>query len=148
MAKRTYSPIDRGARVGIVRDPSFESFLVRGPSDVHAHYKWLGDLAQEELWVVALDTKGAVINDRMISRGGLASSIVEPRAVFQYALLVNAAAIVVMHNHPSGNPEPSAEDVAVTRQLVESGRVLGIPVRDHLIITSRDFTSLAERGCV
>ena len=61
-------------------------------------------------------------------------------------MLANAAAILLAHNHPSGNPEPSREDVAVTKQLVEAGRVMGIPVHDHLILGGRGYTSLAERG--
>ncbi len=82
----------------------------------------------------------------MASAGGLAVSIVEPRQVFKAAVLANASALLLSHNHPSGNPEPSREDVAITKQLVEAGRVMGIPVHDHLIIAGHGYTSLAERG--
>ncbi|MEO0743694.1 MAG: JAB domain-containing protein, partial [Bacteroidota bacterium] len=101
---------------------------------------------REELVVVLLNTATRVIGLVPISVGGLNSSIVEPRFVFKPAILANAAAIVVAHNHPSGNPEPSAQDVAVTRTLVEAGNVLGIPVHDHLVVTERHYTSLSERG--
>ena len=81
-----------------------------------------------------------------ISAGGLAASIVEPRQVFKTAILANAAAIICAHNHPSMNPEPSKEDIRITRQLVEAGQLMGIPVHDHLIIAGATYTSLAERG--
>ena len=73
-------------------------------------------------------------------------SIVEPRAVFQKAILENAASVICLHNHPSGNLEPSREDIRITRQLVECGRLMGIPVHDHIIIAGDGFTSLSERG--
>lgn len=101
---------------------------------------------REELVVVLLNTATRVIGLVPISVGGLNASIVEPRFVFKLAILANAAAVVVAHNHPSGNPEPSRQDVAVTRTLVEAGDVLGIPVHDHLIVAARRYTSLAERG--
>lgn len=66
--------------------------------------------------------------------------------MFKAAVLANAAALIVVHNHPSGNPEPSREDIRITRQLVEAGRVMGIPIHDHLIIVDGGYTSLAERG--
>jgi DNA repair protein RadC len=95
---------------------------------------------------VLLDTAGRVTGDFTVSEGGLAASIVEPRAVFQRAVLENAAAVVCLHNHPSGNPEPSREDIQITKQLADAGRLMGIPVHDHVIIAGRGYTSLAERG--
>jgi DNA repair protein RadC len=106
------------------------------------------DLAAEEMHLVCLTTAGHLFSREMISRGNLSSSIVDCRMVFQRALLNNAAAIVLVHNHPSGNPEPSPEDIALTRQITEAGRLLGIPLRDHLIIAGDSWTSLAERGAV
>lgn len=120
---------------------------VKSPADVAAVYgPRLRDLPKEVFVVVLLDTSGRITGDFTISEGGLAASIVEPRAVFQRAVLENAAALVCLHNHPSGNPEPSREDVAITKQLVEAGKLMGIPVHDHLIIAGRGYTSLAERG--
>ncbi len=81
-----------------------------------------------------------------VSVDGLAASIVEPRQVFKVAILANAAAVILAHNHPSGNPEPSREDIRVTRSLVEAGKLMGLPIHDHLIITDHGYTSLAERG--
>ena len=95
-----------------------------------------------------LDTANTIIGLSQISVGGLAASIVEPRQVFKVAILANAAAIICVHNHPSGNVEPSREDIRITRQLVEAGKLMGIPVHDHLIIGHNTFTSMAERGLI
>jgi DNA repair protein RadC len=120
---------------------------VRSPEDVAAVYgPLLRDLKKEIFKVVLLNTANVIVDDYTASEGGLAASIVEPRAVFQRAILENAAAVICLHNHPSGNPEPSPEDVRITRQLVEAGKLMGIPVHDHLIIAGRTYTSLAERG--
>ena len=120
---------------------------VTAPEDVAAIYgPLMRDLKREVFKVVLLNTANIVIGDYNASEGGLAASIVEPRAVFQKAILENAAAVICLHNHPSGNPEPSREDIRVTRQLVEAGKLVGIPVHDHIIIAGVGFTSLAERG--
>ena len=108
--------------------------------------EYFADRDREEFVVVFLDTANTLTGIHVASVGGLAASIVEPRQVFKAAVLANAAAVLLAHNHPSGNPEPSREDVAVTRQLVEAGKVMGIPVHDHLILTDHGHTSLAERG--
>ena len=120
---------------------------VRSPADaatVLAEY--FADRDREEFVVVFMDVANTLTGIHIASVGGLAASIVEPRQVFKAAVLANAAAVLLAHNHPSGNPEPSREDVAVTRQLVEAGKVMGIPVHDHLIVTDHGHTSLAERG--
>ncbi|HYE96471.1 MAG TPA: DNA repair protein RadC [Rubricoccaceae bacterium] len=124
-----------------------ERVQVKTPADVAAVYgPRLRDLKREVFVVVFLNTANVILGDHTVSEGGLAASIVEPRAVFQRAVLENAAAVICLHNHPSGNPEPSREDVALTKQLVEAGKLMGIPVHDHLVIAGRTYTSLAERG--
>jgi len=110
--------------------------------------EFLGDSPVEQFIVLLLATNNTIIGMNVASKGGLSSSVVEPRIVFRPALLSNAAAVICAHNHPSGNPEPSKEDVRITRQLVEAGEALGIPMHDHLIVTSTDWTSLAERGVI
>ena len=120
---------------------------VRSPADAAAVLaEYFADRDREEFVIVFLDTANTLVGLHVASVGGLAASIVEPRQVFKAAVLANAAAVLLAHNHPSGNPEPSREDVAVTRQLVEAGKVMGIPVHDHLILTDHGHTSLAERG--
>ena len=124
-----------------------ERIQVCSPDDVAAVYgPRMRDLKQEIFKVVMLNTANIIIGDYTTSEGGLAASIVEPRAVFKQAILDNAAAVICLHNHPSGNPEPSREDIRITRQLVDAGKLMGIPVHDHLIIAGRQHTSLAERG--
>lgn len=123
-----------------------ERIQVCSPEDVAAVYgPRLRDLKKEVFKIVLLNTANVIVGDYTVSEGGLAANIVEPRAVFQKAVLENAAAIICLHNHPSGNPEPSREDVRITRQLVEAGKLMGIPVHDHLIIAGHTYTSLAER---
>ena len=120
---------------------------VRSPADAAAVLaEYFSDRDREEFVVAFLDTANTLTGLHVASVGGLAASIVEPRQVFKAAVLANAAAVLLAHNHPSGNPEPSREDVAVTRQLVEAGKVMGVPVHDHLILTDHGHTSLAERG--
>jgi len=122
---------------------------IRGPKDVFLRFApFMRDLPREVFNVVLLNTAARVIRTFTASEGGLAASIVEPRIVFRRAILANAASIICLHNHPSGNSEPSKEDIQITSQLKEAGRVLGIPLQDHLIIAGDGFTSLAERGLI
>ncbi|MEX0822553.1 MAG: DNA repair protein RadC [Rhodothermales bacterium] len=119
---------------------------VSSPEDVAGIYvPRLRDLPREVFDVIFLNTANVIIGDVRVSEGGLASSIVEPRAIFQKAVLENAAALICVHNHPSGNPEPSREDVRITRQLVEAGQLMGIPLHDHIIVAGNGYTSMAER---
>lgn len=90
--------------------------------------------AEEEFWMICLDNKNVPIGLHMISRGSLNSTIVHPREVFKRALINNAASIIVMHNHPSGNPAPSQEDIDITRRLDDAGKIIGIRCLDHIII--------------
>lgn len=103
------------------------------------------DKDREQFVVVLLDASHSAIGMYVASIGGLTASIVEPRQVFKAAVLANAASIIVAHHHPSGNPEPSAADLRITRQLVEAGDVMGVPVLDHIIVHDLGYTSLAER---
>ena len=122
---------------------------IRGPEDVYRRVgPFMRDLGREVFNVILLNTAAKVVRTFTASEGGLAASIVEPRIVFRRAILANAASIICVHNHPSGNPEPSREDVQITAQLAEAGRVLGIPLQDHIIIAGDGYTSLAERGLV
>lgn len=124
-----------------------ERVTVTSPEDIARVYgPRLRDLPREVFVVVFLSTAGVILGDSTISEGGLAASIVEPRLVFRQAMMENAASIICLHNHPSGNPEPSRADKQVTRQLVEAGKIVGIEVHDHVIIAGMGFTSLAQRG--
>lgn len=93
-----------------------------------------------------LDVRNRLLSRETVSIGHLTSALVHPREVFKAAILANAASIVLVHNHPSGDPEPSREDVDITRRLADVGRIVGIPVLDHVIIGGSRHVSLAERG--
>jgi DNA repair protein RadC len=120
---------------------------IRSPEDIHRRYgPRLRDAKQEQFMVVCLSSANKVIRDRVITTGLLNSSLTHPREVFREAILESAAGVILLHNHPSGNLEPSREDIAVTKQLTEAGKIVGIPVHDHIIIAGDAFTSMMERG--
>lgn len=120
---------------------------VRSPGDVVAVFApRLQDLPVEEFHVAILDAQHRLERDVLITRGLLDASLVHPREVFREAIAERAAAVVLVHNHPSGDPTPSAEDRLVTQQLVAAGRLLDIPVHDHIIIGRGRYTSFAEAG--
>ena len=96
--------------------------------------------------ILCLNTKNKIVGVHTISIGSLNASIVHPREVFKAALLNNAASIILAHNHPSGDPEPSREDIEVTHRLVNAGNILGIKVLDHIIIGDGRYISLKEQG--
>lgn len=106
----------------------------------------LRHLEQEELHVIMLDTRNRVLATQLIYRGSLNTSVVRIGEIFRAAIEASAAALIVAHNHPSGDPSPSPEDVGVTRNIVEAGKLLSVEVLDHLIIGNGRFTSLKERG--
>jgi DNA repair protein RadC len=106
----------------------------------------MGLLEQEEVRTLLLDTRNKVISTPMIYRGSLNAASMRVAEVFKDAIRNNSAALIVAHNHPSGDPAPSAEDVRVTRALVQAGKLLDIEVLDHLVIAHNRFTSLKERG--
>jgi len=102
-------------------------------------------LGQETFHVLLLDGKHRLRRRERISEGTLNSSLVHPREVFGPAIREGAAALIVAHNHPSGDPEPSAEDLAVTRRLIEAGRLLGVPLLDHVVIGAQSYVSIRDR---
>ncbi|MBI2619164.1 MAG: DNA repair protein RadC [Ignavibacteriales bacterium] len=123
--------------------------IVRSPEDVVGRYgPMLRDLNHEEFWVLLLSSSNRVFRELRVSSGTLNSSLVHPRECFSEAIKQKAASVVFVHNHPSGNPEPSQEDLAITRQLAEAGKILGIPVHDHIIIADDGSCSFAERGLI
>lgn len=120
---------------------------IHSPEDVAALVQYeMGALEQEELWVLLLDIRNHVLDIDKIYRGSLTSSQVRVGELFKGAIRRNAAAIIVIHNHPSGDPSPSPDDIALTRAIVEAGGLLDIQVLDHLIIGLGRHVSLKERG--
>lgn len=104
------------------------------------------ELAEEYLYMICMNTKLELISVFELSHGNVNSSIFSVREMFQKALLANAVSIIVMHNHPSGDPTPSKEDITVTERMVEAGKLIGINVLDHIIVGRPMFISLQERG--
>ncbi|RLL47959.1 JAB domain-containing protein [Oceanobacillus piezotolerans] len=139
------SAIEFGKRMNQYR-PN-ERYIIRSPDD-GADYimEEMRTLKQEHFIVLFLNTKNQVIHRQTIFIGSLNASIVHPREVFREAVKRSAASIIVAHNHPSGDPSPSQEDIHVTRRLLESGKLIGIELLDHLIIGDRKFVSLKEKG--
>lgn len=120
---------------------------VTSPDDVVRQYgPLLRDLNKEIFKIILLDGANQIIRDVTISEGTLTASLVHPREVFKAALDERAAAVILLHNHPSGHAEPSAEDISITHQLEQAGKIMGIPVRDHIIIAGRGFISFAKLG--
>lgn len=140
-----HAALELGRRMALeTRD---EAAPIRSPRDVVSLFApRLEDLPVEEFHVAVLDAQHRLDRDITITRGILNSSLVHPREVFREAIAERAAAIILVHNHPSGDPSPSADDRNVTDQLVSAGRLLDIPVHDHVIIGRGRYTSFAEAG--
>jgi len=118
-------------------------------ADVFAHFhQRLKDRKKECFFILLLDSKNRAIREERISEGTLTSSLVHPREAFAPAIRESAASLILVHNHPSGDPCPSREDEDITRRLVEGGRVLGINVLDHIIIGQGSYYSFADRGSI
>ena len=145
VAARIGAALELGRR--LAREGPEERPRIRGPRDVHDRCApEMRDLGQEEFRLLLLSTQHAVTREVVVTRGVLDASVVHPREVFRIAIAENAAAVLLVHNHPSGDPTPSPEDRAVTKQLVEAGVVIGIPVVDHVIIGDGRFVSFVEAG--
>lgn len=121
--------------------------IVHGPEDV-AHYAMprFRFEQKEHFAVMLLNTKNHILGLTDVSVGSLSASIVHPREVFQTALRYAAAAMILIHNHPSGDPSPSREDINVTQRLVKAGKIMDIPVLDHIILGDNRFVSIKEKG--
>ena len=104
------------------------------------------EYAEENLWLITLDTKNNITGIFTVSTGSLNSTIVHPREIFKRAVLQNAASIIICHNHPSGDPAPSQEDINITKRIYDAGKILGIELLDHIIIGDNKYTSLKEKG--
>lgn len=104
------------------------------------------DLKKEHLQALCLNSRKRLIKNETISIGSLDTNVIHPREVFKSAVIEGAAAIILVHNHPSGDPTPSEEDIGITKQIAEAGKVMGIELLDHVIISSGGFVSLMELG--
>ena len=144
-AARLIAAFELGSRAAREERPRVNR--IREPEDVLRLFgPRLRDLLVEEFHLLALDSQSQVLREVLITRGLLNSSLVHPREVFRAAIAEAAAGIIVVHNHPSGDPTPSAEDRAATKQLCSAGRLLDVPLYDHVIIAGDRFVSFATAG--
>lgn len=126
-----------------------DKYTVRSPQDVAAYLMPdMTSLSQEHFVVLFLDVKNQIIHKKTIFIGGLNASIVHPREIFREAVKRSAASIICAHNHPSGVPTPSPEDIEVTKRIQEAGYIIGIELLDHVIIGDHQFISLKEKGFI
>lgn len=137
-------------RVALVHAPDYkpqQASTILGSSSVYnLLYPRFATEPVESFVVLCLNAKHKVLGVHVVARGQITQVDVHPGAVYQAALLSNAAAIIVSHNHPSGDVEPSPEDLVLTQRLVVAGKVLGVPLLDHLVISGERYTSFADRG--
>jgi DNA repair protein RadC len=134
-----------GSRQEIDDDPS--DLSIKDPESlVKVIRKGIQDKAKEHFKIVLLNTRNKITGIKTISIGTLNASLVHPREVFKEALAHSASSIILVHNHPSDDPEPSDDDLSMTRRLVDAGRLMGIEVLDHIIITKRSHTSFKQKG--
>ncbi|MCL5991779.1 MAG: DNA repair protein RadC [Bacteroidetes bacterium] len=133
----------------IKSEPFSQKKILRTPEDVANYYipRFQGERVETFLTLL-LNSTNQVFREIDVAKGTLNSSIVHPREVFRVAITESAAAIILIHNHPSGNLEPSKEDLLITKQLVEAGKIIDIKVLDHIIIAGDSFTSFAQKGLI
>ena len=128
-------------------EPEQKDFDIKDPqSVVKAIRASIKDKAKEHFKLILLNARNKIIGITTVSIGSLNASIVHPREVFKDAIAHNAYSVVLAHNHPSGDPEPSEDDLTMTRRLIEAGKILGIEVLDHIIITKNGYFSFKDRG--
>ena len=137
--------VELGLRIHRLNDQ--DRYVIRSPED-GANYcmEEMRFLTQEHFVCLYLNTKNQVLHKRTVFIGSLNASIVHPREVFKEAFRRSAASIICLHNHPSGDPTPSREDIEVTKRLVECGKIIGIELLDHIIIGEHKYVSLKEKG--
>jgi DNA repair protein RadC len=144
-AARLSAALELGLRVAA--EPLERGRRLHGPADVHGMFgPRLRHLLQEEFHVVLLDARHRLLRTSLVTRGTADTSLVHAREVFREAVQEGACAVILVHNHPSGDPRPSPEDRTVTRQLSVAGSVVGIPVLDHVIVGDGRYVSMAEEG--
>lgn len=136
----------------VANEVEVNNYIIRSPEDAcRVSYQFIGEDDREVFFVICLNTKNHVVAVHRAHVGSLNASIVHPREVYKSAILNNSASIIVAHQHPSGDPIPSSEDIQVTKRLSEAGKILGIELLDHIIVgektaSSIKHTSLKEKG--
>ena len=146
LGKRGY--VGYRTRVELIREGSelYKPVAISGPKDAFDFLKNVRNYDRESLYSIMLDTGNHVVGCEEVSRGSLNTTRTHPREIYKSAILSNALGVLLAHNHPSGNLEPSVEDLEFTRAVARAGEIVGIELYDHVIITDAGYTSLRERG--
>lgn len=126
--------------------PVEDRFTIRSPQDAYDYLSDMSYLTQEHFVVLGLNTKNQVMFRETVFIGSLNASIVHPRECFRHLIRRSCASAIVSHNHPSGNPDPSREDIEVTKRLSEAGKIMGVEILDHIIVGAERYISLKEKG--
>ncbi len=133
----------------LVQSKWYSDKKITSPQDIADIFiPLLRDEIRENFLVVCLNSANKIIRHETISIGNLNSSVVHPREIFKAAIENNSASIILVHNHPSGNPEPSNEDISITGKIVDSGKIMDIPVFDHIIVAGNNYTSFVEKRII
>ena len=135
-------------RVELIREGPSKKIYIKSPKDAVKQLSEYSKRDREHLLCIYLNTKNRILGIEVVSIGILNSSICHPREVFKGAILASAKSIILAHNHPSGDPEPSDDDIALTKRIENAGRIIGIELLDHIIIGDGSYISLRERGLV
>ena len=135
-------------RTNRLKKQGFKSKITTAEDVYNRYADMLRQKKKEHFYALYLNTKNHIIEDKLVSKGILNASLIHPREVFKHAIQASANAIILVHNHPSGDPHPSKEDEMVTKNLVSAGELLGITVLDHIIIGDETYISLREKGTI
>lgn len=143
---------DLKVRVALVRSEEYglyDDFKVSCSEDVYRLMETIDTEPQETIHLIMLDSRNIVLGVQEIARGGLNSTVIEPKLFFQAPIIADAVSLIIAHNHPSGHPEPSSDDIALTGNLYKTSEMLGFRLLDHVIIgADGNYTSLADRGLI
>ncbi|MHC1636539.1 MAG: hypothetical protein QIT36_gp060 [Methanophagales virus GBV301] len=136
--------IKKGLRFMMIKEATEEK--LNSPEKIYRFMQSEAKIDRECVWVLHLNTRLKLIEKELVSMGTIDTALVHPREVFKKAILNGSSSIIVIHNHPSGNPTPTEEDERIAKKLKQSGEILGIPLEDFIVISSKGYTSFAEEG--
>lgn len=146
-AAQLRAAFELGKRQDLEKESWYDGYDIKDPqSVVRVIRSSIRDKAKEHFKLIILNTRNRITTITDVSTGTLSASLVHPREVFKEAIRHSASSVVLAHNHPSGDPEPSEEDLRITRRLIDAGKIIGIEVLDHIIIGKNSFSSFKERG--
>lgn len=148
-AAQLKAAFELGKRQQLEKESPYDTYDITDPQTVVKAIRLsIKDKAKEHFKLIILNTRNKIVAITHVSTGTLSASLVHPREVFRDAIRYSASSVILVHNHPSGDPEPSEEDLRITRRLIDAGRIIGIDVLDHIIIGKDTFRSFKEKGLI